>query len=83
MYAFVHLHILVKNFLPVPVNNGDPRDAHPTRCINHFAIQCRDFERFTRSRRVWRASMRERVPLVQIFGFGFVKYVRATDATVL
>ena len=43
MYAFVHLHALVENLLPIPINHGDPRDAHPTRCVDHLTIQCRDF----------------------------------------
>ena len=43
MYTFIHLHALVENLLPIPINYRDPRDTHPTRCVNHLTIQCRYF----------------------------------------
>ena len=83
MYAFVHPHALVENLLPIPINHGDPRDAHPTRCVDHLTIQCRNFQRSTRLGRVWGTGVRERVPLVQIHRVEFVKDMWATSATIL
>jgi hypothetical protein len=82
VHTFIHLHAFVKNLLPVHVDHRYSRDAHPTRRVNHLAIQCRDFERLTRFGWVWGAGIRERVSLVQILRVKFVKDVRATSATI-
>ena len=83
MYAFVHFHAFVKYLLPVPVNHRNPRNTHPTRCVNHLTIQRRNVKPSTRFGRVWGTGMGERVSLVQIHRVEFVKDVRATNATIL
>ena len=83
VYAFIHLHVFVEYLLSIPVNHRDPRDAHPTRCVDHLTVQGRNVERFTRLGCAWRTGMRERVSLVQIHRIGFVKDVGSTGATVL
>lgn len=46
VYAFIHLHVFIENLVPIPVDDGHPSDAHPSRCVNHLTIQGQGFECF-------------------------------------